>query len=35
VLRTGISMYSQDSDIERLLAGLRRIAGARRTGNAA
>ena len=34
VLRTGVSMYSQESDIERLLGGLSRIAG-RRLGTAA
>ena len=34
VLRTGVSMYSQESDIERLLSGLSRIAG-RRMGTAA
>ena len=35
VLRTGVSMYTQPEDIERLLAGLGRIAARRRAGNAA
>ena len=35
LLRTGISMYSQESDIERLLAGLSRISAARKLGTAA